>query len=844
MLESLEARLTPAPYLGLVPTFGAGGTVLTQFSEHLPSAANGVAIQPDGKVVAVGEVGGPTIPGIGFIVTRYNADGSPDKSFGPSHDGRVITPFTNPAGASAVALQSDGKILVAGATLDSVTRSGDFALARYNANGSLDKTFGTGGEVTTSFASQGPNATALATSIVIDSAGRIVLGGSTFQEFALARYTANGSLDKSFGSGGKVLTSLGGKSLTGIDALALDGQGRIVAAGFTNSGKDTLGDPLQELALARYNTNGSMDTTFGTGGEVITSFSTGSAASANGVVIQQDGKIVAAGFSYNRGTGLECFALARFTTRGSLDRTFGTGGAVVTQIGGNPTSGILAVALDALGRIVTAGYTLPGTTSGSHYPTSSIALARYNSNGTLDTTFGNGGQVVSTIAGRPASAQAIAFGPHGQVVVVGSGSVNSPTGGTTDFVLERYKSNGRLDKTFGTAGLVRAAFIEPVGSTLDAVAAQPDGKLLVFGSLAAFNNQVGMLRLNKDGSLDTTFGSGGQVIDPFPIGSYSPTHVSGVVVQPDGKFLVATTSGLGPAYLTRFNANGSLDNSFGFQGETILSQLPGLPPGSYPSVSIAGLVAQPDGKVLLSVNAAGSLDIVRFNKDGSLDGNFGSNHTGGIVTTFSGTAGYTLALESDGTIVITGTVNGDLALARYNADGSADKTFGTAGVVHTSIAAAGVAGVVFQPGGKIVVGGTAGTQKQFFVARFNVNGSLDKTFGTGGQTLTSFVGNYTASSIVIDPLGWIFLAGYGPGNTVQSPIYVAGYNASGQPKTLLGLGGMSVLPFAIPSSNSSNAGVSLVFQPQGPLVAVGTSSANANSPEIALAEYSFDIHVS
>ncbi len=808
--------------------------------------ANGVVVQPDGKVVVVGEAGGPNIPPVGFIVTRYNANGSPDKSFGSTHDGRVITPFANSVRANAVALESDGKILVAGATGDLATNGEDFALARYNTDGSLDKTFGTGGVVITSFAAKGPNATAGASSIVIDSAGWIVLGGSTFHDFALARYTADGSLDKTFGTGGKVLTNLGGNSDAGIDALALDAQGRIVAAGFTDTGKAGLGNPLSQFALVRYNTNGGLDKTFGTGGEVTTSIRTGNAAMARGVVIQHDGKIVAAGFTYNRDTGLESFALTRYTAGGSLDKTFGSGGAVVTRLGGNKTSGILAVALDALGRIVAAGYTFAATTAGLSYSTSSIAIARYNSNGTLDTTFGSGGQVVTTFAGGSATAQAIALGQNGRILVVGSGSVNPSNDGTADFVLERYKSNGSLDKSFGPAGRVSSAFTEPVGSTLDAIAAQPDGKLIVFASLPGLGSDLGMLRLNKDGSLDTTFGTGGEVINPFPVVASSAVHIAGVVVQSDGKIVVAMTSpelgdsGIGPAWLVRFNANGSLDNTFGLHGETDLTTLPGLPPGSITSVGIAGMIVQPDGKILLAVSVGNvGLDLVRFNKNGSPDGYFGSGHIGAIATAFSGAADCTLALQSDGKIVITGSVNGDLAMARYNADGSTDKTFGSAGVVHTSLGVIGVAGVVLQPGGKIVVGGTASTQKDFFVARFNTNGGLDKTFGTGGESRASFAGNYTASSIIIDSLGRIFLAGYGGGNTTASPIYVAGFSANGQPDTLLGLGGMSILPFPHQSGNSSNAGVDLVLEPSGTLVVAGTSNSGLDDSEIALAEYFF-----
>jgi uncharacterized delta-60 repeat protein len=792
-------------------------------------------------VGSVSEFGG----GTGFLVFRYNVDGSLDRTFGPNHDGQVLTAFTQPAAATAVAQESDGKILVAGYAAAAIDGSVDFALARYTTDGSLDTSFGTGGVVTTSFGSLSTGAMDVATSIAVDWAGRIVLGGytgsrmtsnrigdSSLDDFALARYTANGSLDRTFGTGGLVVTAFVGTAESIIDSVALDAKDRIVAAGYTFGGEDRNGFPARRFALARYTTSGSLDKTFGKGGEVTTNVVAGNDDTANAVVIQPDGKIVAAGWSFNSSTSTLYFALTRYTTGGSLDKAFGTGGTVVTNFGNNGASGIDALTLDTQGRIVAAGFTLPGFSHNPSNTTASFAVARYTSNGSLDNTFGAGGEVGTGFRSGAVSAQGIARGQNGQLVVVGGGAAPSGLGNGTpgDFSLARYNANGTLDKTFGNAGQV-STLTAPLNSTFDAFATEPDGKVIVVGGLSSGSDNSGILRLNKDGSLDTTFGSGGEVITQLSLAGATVV----VVVQPDGKILVVTTSATfgnqasGYVSLLRFNANGSVDSSFGVDGETLSAALPGHVPQSTGSVTVAGVVVQPDGKIVVAAGT-GSLDLVRFNKDGSLDTGFGSAHTGSIVTAFSETASSTLALQPDGKLVITGSVNGKLALTRFNADGSQDKTFGTAGVVHTSLAVIGVAGVVVQSGGKIVVGGTATTQKDFFVARFNTNGSLDKTFGTGGETLTNFGGNDRARGIVIDSAGRIVLAGTEANAITGTGIYVARYTSNGQLDSHFGTGGKLITSFA-------GAAVGMVLEPQGTLVVAGKSKPAPNTHAIALAEY-------
>src|SRR5215471_17901057 len=309
-----------------------------------------------------------------------------DSSFGTS--GKVTTDFAGGTGAAArtVAVQTDGKIFAAGvAVFNGVA---DFALARYNSNGTLDTSFGTSGIVTTVF--DFPGSFDRVFTIVQQPDGKFVAVGSTVinlvANFALARFNANGTLDTSFGTGGMVTTGFG-VSAEATSAV-VQSDGKIVAAGFANLGG---GD---YFALVRYNSNGTLDTSFGTGGKVTTAFlSQGfSLAQANSVALQPDGKIVAAGIAAIGGG--DDFALARYSSNGTLDATFGTGGQVTTDFLNQGISLAQAdsVALQPDGRIVAAGNAKVG--GGIDF-----GLARYNSNGTLDTSFGTSGKVTTDFAG-------------------------------------------------------------------------------------------------------------------------------------------------------------------------------------------------------------------------------------------------------------------------------------------------------------------------------------------------------------------------------------------------------------------------------------------------------------
>jgi len=377
-------------------SFGTGGKVTTDFDSF--EQANALAIQADGKLVAAGNAQDPvTFRSVFFALARYNPNGTLDSSFGKS--GKILADFGVPgdARAWALAIQADGKLVVAGGA------GGDFALARYNPDGSPDSSFGTSGKVTTDFGVQDT-----ARALTIQADGKLIVFGSTNTagrvDFALARYNPDGSPDSSFGVEGKVTTDfIGGRDEA--SALAIQIDGKLVAAG---SATDPL-TGIPKFALARYNADGSLDSSFGVGGKVTTDF--GGISVASSLAIQGDGKLVVAGQAF-----FLSFALARYNADGSLDSSFGVGGKVTTDFGGSGQA--LALAIQADGKLVVAGG------AGGDF-----ALARYNPDGSLDSSFGVGGKITTDFGGF-GQAFALAIQADGKLVLAG--------GAGNDFALARY----------------------------------------------------------------------------------------------------------------------------------------------------------------------------------------------------------------------------------------------------------------------------------------------------------------------------------------------------------------------------------------------------------------------
>lgn len=729
----------------LDPTFGVGGKVITQVGVvNGEDFGNAMALQNDGKIVVAGNSTNRDT-GTDYAIARYNADGSIDASFGSG--GKVFTSIginqINSEWITDIAIQSDGKIVAVGTTSD----FNAFVTVRYNSDGSLDNGFGDGGKTLTS----PTNSYCTATSVALQSDGSIVVAGyasvnsvtSVSNDFALVRYGRNGNLDASFGTSGIVITHMSaGKNIESrINSLVIQADGKIVAAGFVANGGG--------YALARYNSDGSLDSGFGIGGKVFT---------ANGeqcysVALQSDGKIVAAGTPQ--------FSVARYNVDGTPDAAFGNGGFITHSIGQN-NGAATKVVIQNDGKLVFTG------DSASFPAKPSFVSVRANTDGTLDANFGSGGTVITTIGDRDTS-RAARVQVDGKIVLAGY-SVN---GQDANFALVRYDAGGALDPIFGVGGKVitQVANDESADDFLEAVAVQNDGKIVVAGYISPYPAFV-LARYNVDGTLDAGFGNGGSVVTRFGQ-DYSSAYA--LVIQNDGKIILAGSvrkfSGPNDFALSRYESNGDLDMSFGI-----------------------------GGKVVTDFN--GGNDIV-----------------------------HAIGIQSDGKIVAVGESIERFALARYNTDGSLDTSFGSGGTVRTNLFGSAVAfGVAFQNDGRIVAAGygpSSSSGSTFAVLRYYANGSLDTSFGAQGRAATASGTGDRAYSIAIQSDGRIVAAG----KRFNAGLSLARYMSNGLPDPTFGVDGVVLTPISYGSVNS------LSIQGDGKIIAAGNSGVLATA-NFALARYS------
>jgi uncharacterized delta-60 repeat protein len=486
----------------------ANGIVTLDFGS-LNAVTPTVVLDADGKIVISGYAWNVFTPVTNSELIRYNTDGSLDTTFGT--DG-VVTSASDSAITSmmeaGVALQADGKIVVSG---------NGFAVTRYNSDGSFDTSFGTGGKVAPS-----QLGTSLAYGIVVQPDGKIVASGDG-SEFGLARFDSSGNLDPPFGVAGKVTASFGSSDLQ-AHALVIQTDGKLVVAGSAdNAGQN-------DFALVRYNTNGSLDATFGTSGEIMTDFASGTDV-AFSVTLQADGKIVAAGVTQDM-VGAENLALVRYNADGSLDATFGTGGRVTTDIG--TLEHAESVKIQSDGKIVVAGYTFVG-------PGADFVLVRYNSDGSLDGSFGSGGKVVTDLGSDGDQADSLVIQADGKIVVAGS----TGSGSGSDFAVARYNSDGSLDTSFGAGVVLNGpAFFTEGGSpaVLNAHATVQDAELETIGNYA-------------DASLTLARHGGADAQDVFGAsGNLAPLNEGGDIVL-SGVTIGAVTHNSAGTLLLTFDAN-------------------------------------------------------------------------------------------------------------------------------------------------------------------------------------------------------------------------------------------------------------------------------------------------
>jgi uncharacterized delta-60 repeat protein len=705
LAEVFRAQAGPG---GVDPTFDPGSSPdFTVFA---------MALQADGKLIIGGEFGTP-----GCGVARLNTDGTVDESFNPGTGVNAYGYIVGLSQVYAVAVQPDGKVLVAGtfATFNGVARSG---IARLNADGSLDTTFdpGTG--------AGGPNPEIYCLALQAD--GKVLVGG-TFNSInetnrnGIARLNANGSLDTSFDPG----TGVNGLPPS-VYALASQTNGQVLVAGFFSSVNGT-----NRNQIARLNSNGSLDTSFDPG--------IGPNNAILSMAVQHDGKMVIGG-RFTKVGGTNQTHIARLNYDGTLDTNFtatGTSGGV---------GDVCSIALQSDGKVVLGGkFTLVNGVSRKGF-------ARLNSGGTLDAAFNPG-------TGAQSDVLFVAVQTNDQAII--GGAFTSVNGVGRNYVV-RLNLNGAVDDSFDPGG--------SPNTIVNTLALESDGRLIIGGTFTNIN-QTGrgrIARLNADGSVDASFDPGTGVDTPSSAAVYS------VTIQSNGQTIVggvfSSVNGTARNAIARLNGNGSLDGSYnpaltpfsvvyacrvqpdqkaiiggtfttinttnrariarlGIDGSLDL----GFNPGSGANSPVRTVALQTDGKVIIggdftTFNGTNRNSIARLNTDGSLDLTFdpGTGVTQGFPTHVQA-----LALQADGKVLVGGrfgAINdaGAEGVARLNTDGSRDTNFFSpqigSGITVYSLAT--------QPDGKVLMGGEFVEDNGLpcgHVARLNANGNLDLTFNAG-----------------------------------------------------------------------------------------------------------------
>jgi uncharacterized delta-60 repeat protein len=390
-------------------TFGNAGKVRSLI-RNMNSRIYDVAIQNDGKIIAAGILDTPNLSYSNFLLVRYNVDGSIDSTFGINGAAtKRISVNTNLI--ESIAIQSDGKIVAGGSIQQPFSSEYHFTIVRFNNNGSVDSSFGSAGLVTISFKNI-PDEYERLKQILMKPDGKILIGGYSYNAFLagssvntlLTQLKENGSLDSTFGTNGKVVTSTGTNASYSRGFSMTLRNNKIIAGGAH----------LNSFAPRRYNSNGSLDSTFGTNGfgDTTTSFT------VNKQVLQSDGKIIFVGSILNNSK----ISVLRYKSNGTFDSTFGVNGKVITDLGSG-WEDATAVQADMNDRLLVSGYTNGGTFQN---PSGDFALLRYNTNGILDTAFGNAGIILTDFSGEDYCYSSV-FQQDGKIILAGASRDTSRT---------------------------------------------------------------------------------------------------------------------------------------------------------------------------------------------------------------------------------------------------------------------------------------------------------------------------------------------------------------------------------------------------------------------------------
>ena len=624
-----------------------------------------------------------------------------------------------------LAATPDGKLVALG---DDVNPNGslDFLVARYNADGTLDTTFGAGGYQTTDFGGTRDDAAA----VVVQDDGKVVVAGTTGPApggghalLALARYNTDGSLDTTFdGDGRATLDITPATASVFVEALAAAPGGKFVVLA---SSYDPTPSSSQTL-VARLNPDGSRDATFD-GDGVATVVYQGGPAPATTLGVAPDGKVVLAGvtsFDPNPVGTSGNLAVTKLNADGSPDTTFSADGtAVLHDPDATLTDYPRGIAF-AGGKVLIA-YETEGNVGGA--AAFDPGALRLNSDGTLDTTFGDGGYRKVVVPGINDVAGFVVR-PDGKLLIGVSGDTSF--GQPTNQVV-RLTPDGSVDTTFGGGdGIGDLQYADAYHGGLRDTVLLPSGRIVTLAwGRNGLQSRFALAALTPDGQNDPAFRFTNEPADPQGfIGRFRDT-----AVLPGGKIL-AVGNTLTGAYLARLNSDGSFDATFGGGDGRVFLEIG-------PAAGFGRVAVQADGKIV-AFGAA----LARFNDDGSLDATFGGGD--GLLTPSA--PGEGLALQPDGKILTAeGNPRDGARVARYNTDGSVDTTFGGGGSVTFNFPIGKAPwdeeggpydgfvplDVAWQASsGKIIVGGQSpgfGTITDFAAVRINPDGSVDATFGNG-----------------------------------------------------------------------------------------------------------------
>ncbi|MZR62298.1 hypothetical protein [Alcanivorax sp. DP30] len=646
----------------------------------------------------------------------------------------------------------------------------DFSIARYTSEGQADVTFGDNGIVLTDLSGSLDQAY----SVIEDSSGKLVVAGVSHNgsdtDFALARYTSEGQLDTSFGDNGIVITDLSGSSDQAYSVIE-DGNGKLVVAGHSHNGSD------YDFSLARYTSDGQLDTSFGNNGIVITDLNAASRDTARSLIKDDSGNLIVAGSSRSDTSSDFDFALVRYTNTGQLDSSFGDNGIVITDL--NATSSDIAQSLitDDSGKLIAAGSSRSGTNS-------AFALVRYTATGQLDTGFGTNGKTLTDIGGSGGGSSVIQNG-NGDLVVAGSSN--------NDFALARYTSEGQLDASFGDNGMA----ITDISTQDSARSAMEDanGNLVLAGfSRNSSNLDFTLASFTSEGQLNTSFGDNGIVITSQ---KFSKDQARSIITDSSGKLIVAghsyTVTGTDFA-LARYLSNGEPDTSFGSEGAVITDI-------SANSDYAKSVIEDSNGNLVVAGyshnGSAYDFALVRYTSNGELDTSFGD---GGLVVTDIGSNNdyaHEVIEDNNGNLVVVGYTNNkrfdsnnyDFVIARYTPAGELDTTFGEAGITVMGLTGNDYAhSVIEDSNGNLVIGGRSRSTYDSYLslARFTSNGIADTSFGGSGAVTTRVQSNTAhVYALIEDHEGNLVVTG-----KIDEDFLLARYTGAGTPDTSFGTQGI------------------------------------------------------